>query len=52
MVPFVLFLRWTGDLLEIASAGESIPVPIDLSKATKLKNVVFQCGSPSRDGSP
>jgi len=45
MVRFVLFLRWTGGLLELAFADESTLAPIDLSKATNLKGVVFQCGS-------
>ena len=45
MVRFILLPRWTGDLLEPPSADELEPGPVDLSTATKLKNVVFRCGS-------
>jgi len=44
MVWFIPFLHWTSDLLEPESAGEFTPRPIDLSKATKLKDVVLRCG--------
>jgi len=49
MVRFILFLCWTGDLPQLPSADEFTPRAIDLSKATKLKDVVLRCGSPNNE---
>jgi hypothetical protein len=38
-------LFWTGHLLKPLPADESTPGPVDLSKATKLKDAIFRCKS-------
>lgn len=45
MVRFILSPRWTDDSLELPSADDAALHLIDLSKATKLKHVVFRWGS-------
>jgi hypothetical protein len=49
VVWIILLLCWVSDLLQPLSAGGSTLDPIDLSKATNLKEVVFQCGSLSSE---
>jgi len=57
MVRCILFLHWTCNLPELphataelhTTAEESTPGQIDLSKATKLRDIVFRCGSLSSE---